>query len=115
MGSGRLSEDSQSCIGASVHNDNRVRSVAVNLPHKNKLGLIGMMVWVTPRASTLRQCHILLVEGEESISWRKEEGDDDSQSQPQEHLQSCGTIACLTSPHDFLKRFFFTGYFWPPP
>lgn len=35
-------------------NDNRVRSVAVNLPQKNKLGLIGMMVWVTPICKYLK-------------------------------------------------------------
>lgn len=54
MGSGRFSEDSESCIGVSVPDDNRVRSVAVNLPHKNKLGLIRMMVWIPPTCKYLK-------------------------------------------------------------
>ena len=49
------------------------------------------------------------------MSWMMEKGNDESQSQPQEHLQKCGALAYLTDPHGILKGLLFRAYVWPSP
>lgn len=54
IGSGRFPENSQSYVGISVPDNNKDQSDAVGLTHKNKLGLMRMMVWITPACKYLK-------------------------------------------------------------
>lgn len=64
-----------------------------------------MKIWIALTCAYLRESEVLLAESGKNTSCVMKEVDDESQMQPQVHLQWCGSLAFPASYYEVLEVF----------